>query len=248
MKFVKPMAKALFALTALSFSFSSLEATINSDVYQSIYNRNSIAKDHTVAFDELFRLVKPNTLSVLQFGLGDATEYLLSSCKQITSIQISIPSQAAFIDSAFSQAAQRFKRWSNWTPFLFKASALIDYYNDQYSQGHQTRIRSAQYRKDVQDITNFGLSKGTFEVALVDPALLTRAEFVNSLFRKIDIIIAHDTIGQPEHGRFDWIRVYDDENYEKIVFANGTGTTIWVNINKPELIEQLKKAASKYSK
>jgi hypothetical protein len=79
----------------------------------------------------------------------------------------------------------------------------------------------------LQLILDKALSYGPFDLAFVDYGIHLRADMVNMLFNKINIIAAHDTNVSPDI--YGGNRIVIPLNYTKIVFNEEyLGTTFWI--------------------
>lgn len=91
------------------------------------------------------------------------------------------------------------------------------------------------YYVDIENICNEALKNVPCDLAFVDPGIFTRADFVNALFGRVDIIVAHDT----HDNIYGWPRIMDHPDYEKIDFRAGCGTSFWIKKTKAQLIQDL---------
>lgn len=225
----------LFLIILFTQSLSALQAyTINDITYESL--AKSDWTDHVRAFRCLFAV--QHVSSLLDFGTGRGTKYFLDHCDYVTSCEISTTNRN-MID--WYQAGLRaYAGYKNWSPYHVSTSATFNFFNVDGQNYHDINLIKSEiyneYLLEVQSICDMLLSKGHYDVAFVDPGIISRADFVNYLLGKIDIIAAHDT----HHLLYGWERIREDDEYEKIYFPRGCGVIFWIKKTRGELIDALR--------
>lgn len=235
MKFLKYLIVAsLLQGTIFSFDAEKLD-------YESL-SRQSYT-DHVIAFRSLFSVIKVD--SFLEFGMGLGTKYFLDNCAHVTSVEISIESRARDIDPWYEECVRSFWRYKNWKAIYHKASDVVDFYNRPLALTYWLEREEylpdylEQFQKEIYEICDAMLATRKFDVAFVDPGVYTRVDFVNALFGKVDIIVAHDTQGLI----YAWPLLHSHPEYERIdLFTQFGETSFWIKKTKSQLIEDLKKA------
>lgn len=189
--------------------------------------------DHVVHFDKLFRSY--NVESLLEFGLGHGTKYLLEHCNRVTSVEILLSSQTT---EWAEQMINLYSRYPHWAPIVQRADPSFDVANT-YAMGWQDPSRfDSLYRLELKRICDQLFSQNAYDVVFVDPGFHFRSDLVKELFDRAPIIVAHDTSDANEI--YGWNRIYTPSNYEKIHFSQGQGTTMWVSKKLANVISALK--------
>lgn len=190
--------------------------------------------DHVQHFQKLFQHTSIN--SVLEFGVGYGTKYLLEHCGKVTSCEIVLPDQTAYW---FYHTSDLLGEHPNWTPILkygnlsMQKANLFSVYNHK-----DPALDDAAYILEIKEICDDLFKDEQFEMAFVDPGFHMRGDLVNELFDRVAIIVAHDTNVAPDI--YGWNKIYTPSNYEKISFTEGQGVTIWIHKDKTALISSLK--------
>lgn len=232
------MKKAYLFLTILvAQSLNALQVTYTIDdiTYESLAKNDWT--DHVRAFRCLFSVQKIS--SFLDFGTGKGSKFFLENCDHLTSYEISTSSRN--MSDWYQASLKAYASYKNWTPIHIFASENFDNFNIDYGRNyHDINLRTsteyAEYLLEVQSICDAALNMGPYDVAFVDPGIITRADFVNCLLGRVDIIVAHDT----NDWVYGWERIEDNLNYEKIRFPRGCGVDFWIKKDRQELINALK--------
>lgn len=231
------MKKMCLFLTILSAqTLNALQAyTIDDITYESLANNDWT--DHVRAFRCLFAV--ETISSFLDFGTGRGTKFFLDQCDHLTSYEISTNSRN--MSEWYQASLTAYVNYKNWTPVHIFASENFDYFNVDYGRNyHDIHLRNsieyAKYLLEVQSICDAALSMGPYDAAFIDPGIVTRADFVNCLLGRVDIIAAHDT----RDWIYGWARIKDDPDYEKIRFLRGCGVDFWIKKDRQDLIRALK--------
>lgn len=197
--------------------------------------------DHVRAFRCLFAVERIH--SFLDFGTGRGTKFFLDNCDHVTSCEISTISRN--MTDWYEAGLKAYAPYGNWSPVHIFTSENFDYFNVDLGRNYldKTLLATERYTDfllEVKSICNMMLDMGHYDVAFVDPGIITRADFVKYLLGKIDIIVAHDT-HDPVYG---WERINNDTDYEKISFPRGCGVTFWIKTTRADLIYALKREIS----
>lgn len=201
--------------------------------------------DHVKAFRCLFAI--EHVRSFLEFGTGRGTKFFLDNCDHVTSCEISTRSRD--MTNWYEAGLNVYYSYKNWKPIHIFASENFDYFNIDLGRNYRdanllSSERYIDFLLEVKSICDPILNTKSYDVAFVDPGIITRADFVKYLIGKIDIIVAHDT-HDPVYG---WERINNDFEYEKIHFACGWGVTFWIKSTKIYLINALREKASFHKK
>lgn len=226
----------LFLITLLTHTLSASEAgyIIDDITYESLARDDWT--DHVRAFRCLFAV--QHISSFLDFGTGRGTKYFLDHCDHVTSCEISTIDRNMF--NWYHAGLRAYASYNNWSPYHISTSTTFNFFNGDGQTYHDINLINSEkyneYLLEVQSICDMLLSKGYYDVAFVDPGIISRADFVDYLLGKIDIIVAHDT----HHPVYGWERIKEDENYEKIYFSRGCGVIFWIKKTRGELIRALR--------
>jgi hypothetical protein len=189
--------------------------------------------DHVQHFEKLLQKAKIH--SVLEFGLGYGTKYLLDHCEEVTSCEIILPDQTT---GWFTSIQDLFQKYSNWTPVLKRGSRSMQNGNLlAYRDKKDPTLYDATYLLELKDICDELFKDKAYELAFVDPGFHMRGDLVNELFDRVSIIVAHDTNIAPRI--YGWNKIHTPCNYEKIVFTEGQGVTFWIRHDRADLIAAL---------
>jgi hypothetical protein len=237
-------------LASCVFLFSSLSTkTMNAEINESQLTYNyfisQVYTDHVFAFQKLFQYKKIN--SFMEFGLGLGTKYFIDNCDSAISIELAVPSTAKNSKYWYSKTVQMFQHHNNWTSYFHECSPLFDYYEQASKKGISPE-KDTQYLQEVDSIIAFALDKQTPDVVFIDQGVHPRVDFVNKLFGKVNVIVAHDTNPSTHFVPFSYYgydRVIDDPRYVKITYNKGMGTTFWIKKEQTELIQHLQQALKK---
>ncbi len=197
--------------------------------------------DHLPIFKKIIASYPIN--SFLEFGLGDATAFFLDNCGSVMSIEIITKKNEVAAKAWFNRCLKRFKAYNNWNALLYHCNKPINEAEALIYQVKDPVIASLDYLAEIADLVNSIFVDQQFDIAFVDPGIHLRGEIVNALFGKVKIIVAHDTNTQfPAHKvYYGWNKINFPDNYEKIEFKKGSGTTVWIDKELKNLIHALNK-------
>jgi hypothetical protein len=162
---------------------------------------------------------------VLEFGEGDGTRFLLDNSDFVCSVEaIAYPYHKEWLYKCASMYKNEIVN-KNWIQLPFMCSEELIKIDQMCQKGIQSEFSS--YSGELQLILDKALSYGPFDLAFVDYGIHLRADMVNMLFNKINIIAAHDTNVSPDI--YGGNRIVIPLNYTKIVFNEEyLGTTFWI--------------------
>lgn len=189
--------------------------------------------DHVQHLEKLFQ--NANISSILEFGIGYGTKYLVDHCEKVTSCEIVLPDQTTYW---FYHIVDLLSEYPHWTPVLKHGNLSMQKANlFSVHQQKDPTLQDSSYILEIKKICEDLFKDNSFEMAFVDPGFHMRGDLVKELFDRVPIIVAHDT--KIAHEIYGWNRVYTPSNYEKIFFPEGQGTTIWIHKDKADLIAAL---------
>lgn len=200
--------------------------------------------DHTKHFAKLFACARIESL--FEFGLGEGTKFFLDHCDEVKSLDI-VPDNNRNIKAIntrwHEQCVELFGFfYPRWNSELYYCSSAFSFADEISNSGHDPELLDPSYLTEIKVLCDTYLQK-KYDVIFVDPGTFLRADLINELFDRSDIIAAHDYREPAEHtygGVYGWGKVRAPENYEKIYFSEGCGTVFWVNKEKKDLIQALK--------
>ena len=168
-------------------------------------------------------LKNKNELSILEFGLGDGTKYLLDNFKYVYSYELIDEKDYTLIDW-YNQAEERFKSYSNW------GSEVVMWQDiDFVDPGTEyTGIIPPELPNSLLSRINKLFSKYKFNAVLVDGGFHVRGDIANYILNNfpIEYVIIHDT----NYNFYvdGYHRINLPENYETVKYTGGYGTYIFV--------------------
>lgn len=165
-------------------------------------------EDWQPMMDEVVEKYSPKT--ILEFGLGIGTFYLLKNFEAVTSIELlANPEHEGWFEKVKEEAEAR----GGWKGYLIRCTD-----GDPESQvkamcaSHMVRINP--------------------DIVFVDPGVHFRGYLVNLAMQKeIPLIMAHDTRRGDDEGKdlYGW-KTINPEGYESQTRHEGEGTTLWRKI------------------
>lgn len=253
------MKKILLFFFILSTAYSAIK-TADDITYEFLIETGEKTGycDHVYVFKKIFETIEVKTM--LEFGLGYSTKYFLDHCNKLISVEFVTP---GWLPDWNRFCLTLYKEYSNWVPVTYFSAYKGDYSwaaykffgSDGFFKASNHMMTTGQSYKSIDpayynELSTFvaNLCKyNKFDIALVDPGSLLRAEMIEILFGKISIILTHDTttsrIGFDPYG-LSRLKVPSD--YEEIYFSYGKGTTVWVQ--KKESLAKLIEALKDYAK
>ena len=185
----------------------------------------STAQDWHHYIKIIFNNYKVNKL--LEFGLGNGTEYLLDNAGIVMSVEISL---GEFNKKWHDQCVKKYASYKNWKPVYMEAGSGI-------REGHEKITKNGElgnYDKHMIELRKAVDSCGTgWDMIFVDPGIGLRGDLVNLAFGRAPIIVAHDStrdVKRIKAGVYGYDRVVIPGNYEEIHFEDTyCGTTVWVD-------------------
>ena len=197
--------------------------------------------DHLPIFKKIMDSYAIN--SFLEFGLGDATAFFLDNCNYVMSIEMVSEKNKHVAVGWFNQCVKRFESFNNWHALFYDCNKPLSAAENLIYQQRDPVAASLDYLAEIADLVNSVFTDQQFDIAFVDPGIHLRGEIVNALFGKVKIIVAHDTNAQflSHKVYYGWHKINSPDNYEKIEFKKGCGTTVWIDKELKNLIQALKK-------
>lgn len=201
---------------------------------------------HVACFQKIFEAF--NVKTMLEFGVGYSTKYLLDTCNRVISVEVITP---GYGPDRMKRFVEFYKNYSNWTPIAYFSGYNGDMGWAPYKyMGSESVYKAASYQcstwlhyekidpsylRELGDFLGNLTKYNKVEAAFVEPILFLRGDLVQLLFDKVPLIIAHNTVSRAK-GReyaFGYVRVKTPENYEEIYFPTKqnnevVGTTVWI--------------------
>jgi hypothetical protein len=166
--------------------------------------------------------------NMLEFGLGNGTEFLLDHCNTVTSVEISL---GDYNKSWYSMCLKKYSHYNNWNPIYIEACDEIREANE-IAQKNRYPISYNKHLSKLEEITDLVLSDHEYDAIFVDAGIHNRGDILNLVMGKAPIIAAHDSsrdenrILKNIYG-YNIVRVPSD--YLEFHFEDTyMGTTIWV--------------------
>jgi len=200
------------------------------------------ASDFLPHFRTVFQEIKVRTL--LQFGVGYETKYFLDHATKVISLEFVNPGYGSNWIRKFMDLYRDFSNWVpivyfssyqgdvSWAPFkylgsehLYKAAAY------QCSTHKDYGANDPFYKVELEAFLASLAKYNHIDAAFVSPPIYLRGDFVQALFGKVPLIIAHDTAVRKEgiaDDVYGYSRIAVPEDYEEIFLPGGSGTTAWV--------------------
>ena len=154
-------------------------------------------------------------VSILEFGLGNGTKYLVNNFKHVYSYEI-IDDADPTLEEWGKQSIQELGHYSNWDYEIVKYSEIdfIDYDID----------LSSKLLKRIDELFN----KYKFEAVLVDGGYHVRGDIANYILNKFSAkyVVIHDTNYNYEVDGYE--RISLPKNYSTVKYTEGEGTHIFV--------------------
>lgn len=217
------------------------------------------ASDFLPHIRTVFDEVKVRTL--LQFGVGYETKYFLDRATKVISLEFVNPGYGPDWIRKFLEFYRDSSNWipivyfssyqgdASWAPFkylgsehLYKAAAY------QCSTHKDYGLNDPFYKVELDSFLSILVKYNHIDAAFISPPIYLRGDFVQILFGKVPLIIAHDTSVRNEKVQDDvygYSRINAPNEYEEIYLPGGSGTTVWIlktgKYNR--LAEKLKKLA-----
>jgi hypothetical protein len=179
--------------------------------------------------------------NLLEFGLGDGTEFLLDYCEFVKSVELSL---GDFNLNWFDQTRKKLGSYTNWECAYQEVSEVIKK-ADMTAQASLYPLADLQYLDSLKSIIKPHLDEKKWDFIFIDAGIHTRGDIVNFCFGKADIIAAHDTSRNPANviqNIYGYNIVKVPENYQEVYFdCTYLGTTFWIKNTEKELLEVLSK-------
>lgn len=195
------------------------------------------AQDWYGYFQVIFENTKINNM--LEFGLGDGTEFLLDNCNYVKSIEISV---SDYNKNWYEKCINKYKNYSNWCPVYIEASNEIKRANE-IAQAERYPITYKDHILHLEEIIQLNAKDRPYDFIFVDAGIHNRGDIVNLSFNLSPIIAAHDS-SRDKNRILENIYGYNivnvPNNYLEFHFEDTyMGTTIWINKNYEVIINAL---------
>ena len=174
--------------------------------------------------------------SMLEFGLGGATEQFIRELDHVTSVEI-YTSDKELEEKLKISGPQWAKKFGEelaspkWNIVMVEAGdGIIAAEKDVTGKASVPRgsdPTSDKYKKELADIID-SIDWSGYDYAFVDAGIHLRGDLVNALFGKVRIIGAHDTNDRDVSG---YKRVVCPPEYRVEEHSQGCGTTFWIQKN-----------------
>lgn len=189
-------------------------------------------------FSEIFKIGKID--SILEFGLGVGTKYLLDHCERLTSVELS---KGDFNKSWYDRTKEELKEYQNWKCDYIDLPEDIKK-ADEKAQRMLFPLDDLSYLKSLKKVTDPYLNGRKYDIIFVDAGIHTRGDLVNLSFNKAKIIAAHDTTRMAERviqNIYGYNIVKVPSNYTEIYYeCTYMGTTLWIENIYDDLIIHMK--------
>jgi hypothetical protein len=190
-------------------------------------------------FSEIFNHQKVD--SILEFGLGVGTRFLLDNCQNLTSVELS---KGDYNKEWYLRTRENLKDYENWKcDYIELPEDIIE--ADERAQKLLFPLEDVSYLKSLKMITDPYLEDKKYDIIFVDAGIHTRGDIVNLSFNKADIIAAHDTSRKKERviqNIYGYNIVEVPEDYVELYYGcTYMGTTLWIKKSKIDLINRMKK-------
>lgn len=215
--------------------------------------------DHIPHFSKIFENYPVRNF--LEFGLGLSTKYFLDCCEKVISVEFVTPGGGP---DWIKECIRLYDGYTNWQPIAY----FSDYSGDtswskhsffgsnevykaaayQCTQHKNYALINNSYMSELDGFITDLVNENEVDVAFVDAGIYIRGDFVQLLFNKVPIIVAHDARCRAKGEKDDvyaYSRVSPPENYEEIFIDIGMGTMIWVE--KSEEFLTLRNILKKYA-
>jgi hypothetical protein len=166
-------------------------------------------------------ILEKANLPILEFGLGQGTEYLVNNFKSVYSYEL-IDNADPSLEVWSKQCITQFSSSTNWNYEVVKYDDIaFEDYNPKLATKLLTRIDEL-------------FNKYKFEAVLVDGGYHVRGDIANYILNKFapSYVIIHDTNYNYEVDGY--CRIELPANYTTVKYTQGEGTHIFVKIKKVE--------------
>lgn len=162
-------------------------------------------------------ILEKSKLSILEFGLGDGTKYLVDNFKKVYSYEIIDDADPTLVEWG-TECVQKLSEYNNWEYEITKYSEIdfVDY---------DIKL-SRKLLKRIDEL----FAKYKFEAVLIDGGYHVRGDIANYILNKFspDYVIIHDTNFNYEVDGYGRINL--PKNYSTVKYTEGEGTHIFVKL------------------
>lgn len=160
-------------------------------------------------------LVNKKEMSILEFGLGEGTKYLLDNFKFVYSYELNDNNHPEYIDWWY-KSKDDYKHYKNWQSELvwYNDIGFVDY----------NPILPTKLTDKIDQL----FSEYNFDAVLVDGVGHCRGDVANYILNKQapNYVIIHDTNYNYDIDGYNRIKL--PQQYETVVYTVGEGTHIFV--------------------
>jgi len=187
--------------------------------------------DHLPALGSL--LSEFPVANLLEFGMGEATQYFLDTCGGVTSVELVTPSN----DKArYAKYTNELHKYYNWAPLLKVGSEALGTADALAIKGADPALYDGTYLLEFKDLCDELFSERSYDVVVVNPAIHLRGDLINELFGRVPVIVAHDT--RYSSFVYGWVKVSTPFDYVRIDYKEGCGTTFWVHKSREDILKK----------
>jgi hypothetical protein len=160
-------------------------------------------------------VLEKDKLSILEFGLGDGTKYLVDNFKKVYSYEIIDDADPSLAEWG-RECVQKLNAYSNWEYEITKYSEVdfVDYDSN----------LSSKLLNRIDEL----FDKYKFEAVLVDGGYHVRGDIANYILNKFPTkyVVIHDT--NYNYTVDGYGRINLPKNYSTVKYTEGEGTHIFV--------------------
>lgn len=194
-------------------------------------NGNYGASDWINPINEILNVLEKD--SVLEFGLGNGTQYWCDNFKSVTSVELSID---PYHKEWTEQTKVNLKDYNNWSCNYIDCPKEI-YQANTEAVRHKYPMTYQDHLPILKSICVPFIEK-EYSLIMVDAGIHNRGDIVNLCFNYAPVIVAHDTGSQ--HGTiYGYNIVKCPEEYIEINKPSGHGTKFWIRKNQEQIIGAL---------
>ena len=224
------------------FLFAMQAAAYEPELRTDRYLMENPFTDHVQHFAKLFNCTKVR--SFLEFGLGEGTKFFLDHCDEVFSIDI-VPENNREVKKVnsdwFLQCLDIYQSYSNWRARLYFCTDACSQADEISNSMKDPALTHPFYLVELKILCDTWIDQ-RYDVIFVDAGTVLRADLVNELFDRADIIAAHDywEVEEGQYGGvYGWGKIKAPAHYVKIFFKEGCGTVFWVHRDRQDVITAL---------
>lgn len=198
--------------------------------------RGNAFLDHRKPFERLF--AGGPIQSVVEFGLGDGTQFFLERADRVKSVEVVSPRLGAAAKDWFLKCQEKYRTYANWESSFIICDDLLKTADIRaLEQKIDPATVDGAYLSSLTKIVDDALGGQSFDLGFVDYGLHLRGDLVNALFGRVPVIVAHDTNTTPEI--YGWNKIKVPADYVRVHYQKGQGTTFWIRKDRADLIKAM---------